>query len=110
VDTLAKSEINVRPIACDLNSEKQLVRAVDHASTIRPVKDIVQCAVSYQDISFDKVTVLGWRDGLAAKVLGTQNLHEATKHLSLKFFVMITSILSVLSFATQSVYTAANNF
>jgi hypothetical protein len=66
--------------------------------------------VSYQDISFDKVTVRGWHDGLAAKVRGTQNLHEATKHLPLEFFVMTTSILSVLSLATQSAYTAANNF
>jgi acyl transferase domain-containing protein/NADPH:quinone reductase-like Zn-dependent oxidoreductase len=110
IDTFSKSDIHVHPVACDLSSEEQVVQAIKQASMIRPVKGLVHCAVSYQDISFDKVTVPGWQDGLAAKVHGTQNLHEATKHLPLEFFVMTTSILSVLSFATQSAYTAANNF
>jgi hypothetical protein len=38
-------------------------------------------------------------------------MHGSTKQLlSLKFFVMTTFILSVLSFATQGAYTAANIF
>jgi len=43
-------------------------------------------------------------------VIGTKNLHEATAALPLDFFVMITSLESVLALATQSAYTAANNF
>lgn len=48
--------------------------------------------------------------GLAAKVVGTKNLHETTKSLPLDFFVMTTSLETVLALATQSAYTAANNF
>jgi NAD(P)-dependent dehydrogenase (short-subunit alcohol dehydrogenase family) len=110
VDALAKRGVRVRPIACDLGDQEQVLHAIQEASATRPLKGIVHCAVSYQDISFDKLSLDGWRDGLAAKVSGTRNLHETTKTLPLDFFIMTTSILSVLSFATQGAYTAADNF
>lgn len=56
------------------------------------------------------MTAEEWNLGIAAKVLGTKALHEATRHLSLDFFVMITSVESIVALATQSAYTAANNF
>lgn len=110
VDTLSKRGVRVHPVACDLASQERVIEALKEASSIRPVKGVVHCAVSYQDISFHKISLEGWRDGLSAKVLGTRNLHEATKSLPLDFFVMTTSILSVTSFATQGAYMAANNF
>lgn len=63
-----------------------------------------------QDLSFDKLSIEQWHKSLAAKVVGTKNLHEATAAQPLDFFVMITSLESVLALATQSAYTAANNF
>ncbi|KAI9752218.1 MAG: Type I Iterative PKS [Chaenotheca gracillima] len=110
VEAMAARGMTVRPVACDLGSREQVVGAIAQADAVRPVKGVVHCAVSYQDLSFDRLPVEGWRDGLTAKVRGTQNLHEATKDRPLDFFVMTTSILSVLSFATQGAYTAANNF
>ena len=110
INAMAERGVHVHPVACDLSSRGQVWRAIEQASDRRPVRGVVHCAVSYRDISFDKVSLEGWRDGLAAKVSGTQNLHEATKALSLDFFVMTTSLLSVLSSATQGAYTAANNF
>ncbi|KAF2806012.1 polyketide synthase [Mytilinidion resinicola] len=110
VDAMAERGVRLHPVACDLSSREQVVGAIEQASARRPVKGVVHCAVSYRDISFNKLSLEGWRDGLAAKVLGTQNLHEATKAFPLDFFVMTTSALSVLGFATQGAYTAANNF
>ena len=51
-----------------------------------------------------------WREGLAAKVQGTKNLHEATRTFPVDLFVITTSLLSVCALATQAAYTAANNF
>jgi acyl transferase domain-containing protein/NADPH:quinone reductase-like Zn-dependent oxidoreductase/SAM-dependent methyltransferase len=110
VKAMAERGMRLDAVACDLSSSNQVVRAVEQASARRPVKGVVHCAVSYQDISFEKLSVAGWRDGLAAKVSGTRNLHEATKGFPLEFFVMTTSIAAVLAFATQAAYTAANNF
>jgi hypothetical protein len=86
------------------------MQAIEQASSHRTVKGIVHCAVSYKDISFEKLSLEGWREGLAAKVSGTQNLHEATRALALDFFIMTTSFPAVFGFATQAAYTAANNF
>lgn len=61
-------------------------------------------------MSFDKLTIEQWTSALAAKVQGTKNLHEATKSHELDFFVMTTTIESFVALATQSAYTAANNF
>ncbi|CAI7630711.1 unnamed protein product [Penicillium discolor] len=100
----------IRSVRCDVSVPEDVDRAVEEASAQRPVKGIVHTAVSYEDLSFDKLTPSKWNLGLSAKVLGTQNLHAATKSLPLDFFVMTTSLESVLALATQSAYTAANNF
>lgn len=110
IDSLAQRGVCIQPLACDLSRPEQVADAVEKTRAERPLKGVVHCAVSYQDISFERLSLDGWRDGLAAKVLGTRKLHEATKTLPLDFFVMTTSILSILSFATQSAYTASNNF
>ncbi|KAI8296086.1 Prosolanapyrone synthase [Colletotrichum sp. SAR 10_98] len=110
IDSLAQRGVRIRPLACDLSRPEQVADVIEKTRAERPLKGVVHCAVSYQDISFERLSLDGWRDGLAAKVLGTRNLHEATKTFPLDFFVMTTSILSVLSFATQSAYTASNNF
>lgn len=110
VHDMAKLDVRVRPIECDLARHDQVVRAMTQASHLKPVKGVVHCAVVYEDVSFDRLTLEGWRNGLGAKVMGTKNLHEATRELTLDFFVMTTSILSVVSFATQAAYNAANNF
>nr|XP_036579356.1 polyketide synthase [Colletotrichum truncatum]KAF6786903.1 polyketide synthase [Colletotrichum truncatum] len=110
VNDMAKRGVQMWPVACDLANQRQVMQAIEQASATKPIKGVVHCAVLYEDISFDRLSLEGWRNGLAAKVTGTMNLHEATKGLSLDFFVMTTSILSVVSFATQSAYNAANNF
>jgi type V secretory pathway adhesin AidA len=47
---------------------------------------------------------------LAPKVIGTINLHHATKHLPLDFFLMTSSLVGVIGTATQAAYCAANAF
>lgn len=54
------------------------------------------------EASFNKV--------FAPKVAGSWNLHEATLPLPLDFFVLYSSIGSVLGFASQSNYAAANAY
>lgn len=110
IDELAAKGVRVQPITCDVSNREQVMRAVQDASSDRTVRGVLHFAVSYQDISFDKMTAEMFHEGMAAKVLGTKNLHEATASLPLDFFSMISSFGTVYAFPTQSTYMAANNF
>lgn len=110
VESQAGRDIDVKGIICDVSNKDQVKRVIQQISSSRPIKGIVHTAVSYQDLTFDKLSPSQWNEGLSAKVDGTKNLHEATLSMPLDFFVMPTSALSVYAFATQGAYTAANNF
>ncbi|KAK7222205.1 hypothetical protein V2G26_010208 [Clonostachys chloroleuca] len=110
ISDLASQGISVESVSCDVSNVADVSRIVAEASSVRPIQGIVHAAVSYQDLSFHKLTADQWNLGLQAKVQGTKNLHEATKCLNLDFFVLVTSTEPYLGLATQSAYTAANNF
>lgn len=92
-----------------MSNQEQVIRAVQDASSDRTVRGVLHFAVSYHDISFDKMTAEMFHKGMAANVLGVKNLHEATAPLSLDFFTMISSFGTVYAFPAQSTYVAANN-
>ncbi|KAK7748156.1 Type I Iterative PKS [Cytospora paraplurivora] len=113
--TLVSRGVEVRPAVCDITDLSQVKSALSSlppssTSSHLPIRGVVHAAVSWQDLSFHKLSLARWRSGLAAKVRGTKNLHEATLTQPLDFFVMTTSLLSVYALATQASYTAANNF
>lgn len=110
VKSLANRGIYVECFVCDVSKKDQVMGVIQQISSSRPIKGIVHAAVSYLDLTFDKLSSSRWNESLSAKVEGTKNLHEATLPMSLDFFVMTTSALSVYAFATQGAYTAANNF
>ncbi|KAA8567414.1 hypothetical protein EYC84_010432 [Monilinia fructicola] len=110
IDELAAKGVHVHPVTCDVSNREQVMRAMQDANFGRAVRGVLNFAVSYQDISFDKMTAEMFHEGLAAKVVGTRNLHEATTSLSLDFFTMTSSFGTFYAFPTQSTYLAANNF
>ena len=65
---------------------------------------------AHQDGIFESLSASRFYSVLAPKVQGTLNLHEATLHLTLSFFVMMGTVGTLASMATQSSYTAANAF
>lgn len=110
IEELAGKGVTVQAITCDVSKRDQVFRAMEYASSDRTVRGVFNFAVSYQDISFDKMTSEKFHEGMAAKVLGTRNLHDATASMSLDFFSMISSFGTVYAFPTQSTYLAANNW
>ncbi|KAL3485020.1 hypothetical protein BJX62DRAFT_243351 [Aspergillus germanicus] len=112
LDDLHNENAVIQCVCCDVSSPSEVHSILAYASASRPIRGIVHAAVSYEDLSFDKISIQQWKSGLAAKVAGTRNLHDASMALPLPldFFVMTTSIESVIAHATQSAYTAANTF
>ncbi|KAI1177722.1 hypothetical protein F4777DRAFT_576800 [Nemania sp. FL0916] len=115
ISNLTERGIDIKFLTCDISDRTRVVRVIKDISTTyqrAPIRGIIHAAVSYLDVSFDKLTVSRWRDSISAKVQGTKNLHDASLSLPrpLDFFVMITSLESIWALATQSAYTAANAF
>lgn len=110
IDEMAAQGVHVQPVACDVSNREQVLRRVQEANSQGTLRGVFNFAVSYQDISFDKVTEEKFHEGMAAKVFGTKHLHEATANLPLDFFAMTSSLGTVYAFPTQSTYLAANNF
>ena len=75
-----------------------------------PLKGIFHLAGSTED---GMATELNWdrfKDVLAPKILGIQNLHESSKDLDLDLFVAYSSATSVLGTAGQANYAMANAY
>ena len=100
VKSLASRDIHVECFVCDVSKKDQVIHVIQQISSSRPIKGIIHAAVLYLDLTFDNLSSSRWNKSLSAKVEGTKNLHEATLSISLDFFVMTTSALSVYTFAT----------
>jgi NADPH:quinone reductase-like Zn-dependent oxidoreductase/SAM-dependent methyltransferase len=110
VNLLRQSGVQLAVYSCDVSDQQRVSTVFQQLAAERAIRGVLHAAVSYLDISWEKTSAARWRDGLAAKVRGTKNLHEATLGMDLDFFVMTTSALSLFAFPTQGAYTAANNF
>jgi myxalamid-type polyketide synthase MxaB len=75
-----------------------------------PIDGIVHAAGALADGTLLQQTFARFEEVMAAKVLGTWNLHTATQERSLKYFVCFSSIASLLGTAGQANYAAANAF
>lgn len=111
LDDLEKRGVHIEAMVCDVSKREDVVQAFQKISAAdRPVKGVVNAALSLSDLSFNKLTHDQWCSGIAAKTQGSVNLHEATAALALDFFVMITSTESIWAPPTQAAYIAADNF
>lgn len=111
VDDLGSRGVSFKTMVCDVSIEADVVAAISEVkSNGRPIKGIIHAAFSLSDLSFEKISVDQWQSGIAAKTIGTVNLHAATISLPLDFFVMTTTTETIWAPATQAAYIAASNF
>ena len=71
---------------------------------------IFQAAMVLRDILFAHMSFDQWRDCVTPKVRGTYNLHKATEHKNLDFFVSFSSIAAIIGLKGQANYAAANTY
>ena len=111
LDDLKARGVRIETIACDVSKREQVMQAIDKISVAkRPVKGVVNAALSLSDSLFDKLTIDQWRNGIAAKTQGLVNLHEATITLPLDFFVLLKSTETIWAPPSRAAYVAADNF
>ncbi|KAI0125370.1 KR domain-containing protein [Xylariales sp. AK1849] len=107
---LAQAGAKPKIIRCDVTDKKALVSAVEQISGQQPLKGVIHATMVEGDALFNNAIWSQIQGVLAPKVTGTVNLHYATKHLPLDFFLMTSSIVGTEGTPNQGAYTAANAF
>ncbi|KAL6702555.1 hypothetical protein ACN47E_001552 [Coniothyrium glycines] len=101
---------NIEHIPCDVTQACDVEAAIARVADRGLIKGVIHSAVLLQDKLFESLSPKEWRKGLAVKIDGTINLHEATLRHPLDFFIMLSSNVAQVALPTQATYCASNNF
>ncbi|KAE8306529.1 hypothetical protein BDV41DRAFT_585593 [Aspergillus transmontanensis] len=77
------------------------------SSCTKPLSGVINLALSLHDRTFLQMSHAEWTSALAAKVLGTWNLHEAVQGQPLDFFLVLSSLTGITGNVGQANYAAA---
>lgn len=75
-----------------------------------PIKGVIHAAGRIEDKMIQDQSWESFSRVLSAKVIGVYNLHNVLKNDTLDFFIMLSSIASIIGNVGQSNYSAANYF
>jgi acyl transferase domain-containing protein/acyl-CoA synthetase (AMP-forming)/AMP-acid ligase II/acyl carrier protein len=102
---------SIATIQADISNESDLARALSEIrNTMPPLCGVIHAAGVLDDHLLLNLDAESFRRVLAPKVLGAWNLHSLTSDLPLDFFVVFSSVASVLGSPGQGNYAAANAF
>ncbi|KAL7918584.1 hypothetical protein ACQKWADRAFT_330517 [Trichoderma austrokoningii] len=85
-----------------------VARAV--AKSPRPLKGVIQMSTVLHSQAWRTMTIDEWNDVATPKVQGTWNLHNETHSLNLDFFILFSSLSSIIGQSGQAGYASANAF
>lgn len=115
VADLEEQGIKILGPACDITDQASLLSAIKSCLTeMPPIKGCIQGSTVLKDNTFDKMTLEDWRAAINVKVDGTWNLWQALTaedvDSKLDFFIMLSSMVSVIGNVGQANYCAGNSF
>ena len=104
------ADINVIVAQADVANTSQLAQVFADIETLPPLRGVFHAAGILDDGILQQQTWERFEKVLAPKVQGAWNLHVLTRNYPLDFFVMFSSVASLLGSAGQANYAAANGF
>ncbi len=111
VDRLAEQGVKVETLQADVADRESLTKALKSIEqSMPPIKGVIHAAGMLDDGVLLQQNWARFMTVFGAKVFGSWNIHELTKHLPLDFFISYSTIASVLGSAGQSNHAAANAF
>ncbi|KAJ6780946.1 hypothetical protein PWT90_05373 [Aphanocladium album] len=109
VEWLVQHKVEVSVFRGDVTNQAFVNDAVRQIGP-QSIAGIFQAAMVLQDSPLERMSYAQWQRCLAPKVRGTLNLHKATEHIPLDFFVCFSSVSSILGSKAQANYSAANTY
>jgi len=110
IDRSRAAGVSVELAACDVADEAALGAVLEDIRTRAPIAGIVHSAMLLQDMPMKDLTPAVLEQGLAAKVSGGANLDRLTRQDDLGYFVLLSSISTLIGNHGQSAYVAANAY
>jgi acyl transferase domain-containing protein/NADPH:quinone reductase-like Zn-dependent oxidoreductase/NAD(P)-dependent dehydrogenase (short-subunit alcohol dehydrogenase family)/acyl carrier protein len=105
------NDVQILTAAVDVSSGAALAKFLSGIrETMPPLRGIIHAAVKMDDGILQQMNAERFWNVIGPKAGGAWNLHEQTRELPLDFFVMISSISSIIGNPGQGNYAAANAF
>ncbi|WBB80640.1 SDR family NAD(P)-dependent oxidoreductase [Micromonospora sp. WMMD882] len=111
LDELTRRGVRVEALAADVTDPDQVAGALDHVrGRLSPLRGVVHAAGVLDDGILLQQTPERYRRVARPKVDAAWHLHEQTAGETLDFFVLFSSVTSVLGSPGQGAYAAGNAF
>ena len=110
VEGLRQRGVEVMVAAADATDRAQMGDVIAAAQRMGPLKGIMHAAMALDDAPIERLTEERMWKAMAPKIVGAWNLHNLTVDASLDFFVLFSSLASVIGNAGQANYVAGNAF
>jgi acyl transferase domain-containing protein/acyl carrier protein len=94
----------------DVTDRAALAAVFTSMADMPPIRGVIHAAAVLNDATVLKLDAPGFAQVLAPKVHGAWNLHQLTRDLPLDFFVLFSSVASLIGSSGQGNYAAANAF
>ncbi|MGW2619765.1 SDR family NAD(P)-dependent oxidoreductase [Streptomyces sp. NPDC001500] len=107
-EQLTEAGAHVTLAACDTADRGRLAALLDDIPAEAPLTAVLHTAAALDDGLIESLTPERIRDVLRPKVTGAVNLHELTRGLDLRAFVLFSSMAGTLGAPGQANYAAAN--
>jgi acyl transferase domain-containing protein/acyl-CoA synthetase (AMP-forming)/AMP-acid ligase II/pimeloyl-ACP methyl ester carboxylesterase len=108
IANLAQQGITVKTVQVDITDLQGVTQILELVNADFPIKGIIHAAGILRDGLLQNQTWSNFQAVIAPKITGAWNLHQASKHLELDFFVLFSSVASLIGSPGQSNYTVAN--
>lgn len=105
---LERSGVTIEARACDVSDGQAVADLISDINQAQPLKGVIHAAAVFDDGVIANMTQAQFQRVLSPKVAGGWALHAATQNLPLEFFVVYSSISTVLGNPGQASYVAAN--
>jgi acyl transferase domain-containing protein/acyl-CoA synthetase (AMP-forming)/AMP-acid ligase II/pimeloyl-ACP methyl ester carboxylesterase len=108
IQKLESQGVTIQTVAADIADYEEVKQIIDRSYFDVPLKGIIHSAGVLEDGFLQNQTWTKFQKVLAPKVSGAWNLHLCTKNLDLDFFVVFSSVASLVGSPGQSNYAVAN--